>query len=498
MYRTPNGTFDPNFDGDGVASVTTTVPGNQSVVDAAVLPDDGMLVLGVGDDGSGTVKPMITRMTPSGAIDTSYGTSGTAWLSGVDLTGFMTSPRLLRLTSGQLIVAGVADGNAGAELWIRRLNADGSVDTAFGTGGTTTFDIDTFAMVNTIDVDPSGRIVVTGRSWKSGPETMLVRLTAGGTKDVAFGVNGITWFHCGDFQHGIAGAVIGSDGRIFTLGDYTAGAGRPAYVAATLPNGALDPAFGTGGCLAVPGIAGPSSLEADSQGRLIVGLSDTVARLIPTNPGSWDASFGVGGFTTLPSNVGGLRVAVQPDDGVIAFGQYYFTYSVRLRPNGTPDPGFGTAGVSQVPGSPDSQGLAVVTASDGRATAIYVYGNSPNRPIGMARLATTAVTSYGPGQTWTTGGASGVFAACLRNATLGASTGAGTWVSRGGPACTAADADPWMPVVAGPGDAGALVARTSVSQTEGARVDLQFGFRASATQLPGSYVAPVTFDVIAP
>jgi hypothetical protein len=111
--------------------------------------------------------------------------------------------------------------------------------------------------------------------------------------------------------------------------------------------------------------------------------------------------------------------------------------------------------------------------------------------VGM--LGTAQVPDYVPGlNDWSAG--AGMFAVCLSS--IDPITTIAAWsVSAGG--CAANDADPWRAV---PREAasGSLVANTSAVGHVSGRIGLRFGLRVALSQAPGTYVAPVAFEVVAP
>jgi uncharacterized delta-60 repeat protein len=123
------------------------------------------------------------------------------------------------LADGKIIVAGTAYGNAGdssyyGDFVVRRLNADGTVDTTFGTNGDvqTTFyrygagiGQQSFSAAYAMKVQPSdGKIIVAGQCIRMevsnqnntglGNDLCMVRYNANGTLDTSFGGNTVVAF----------------------------------------------------------------------------------------------------------------------------------------------------------------------------------------------------------------------------------------------------------------------------------------------------------------
>lgn len=103
---------------------------------------------------------------------------------------------------------------------------------------------------------------------------------------------------------------------------------------------------------------------------------------------------------------------------------------------------------------------------------------------------------------WDTAGSLNLFGACLRDADLGAAGGGGGWIedTNTGSDCADGDSDPWNAIPAGA--PGVKIASIAAPDAEAGATDpvahLRFGFRAKDDQPAGRYLAPITFQVVAP
>jgi uncharacterized delta-60 repeat protein len=211
----------------------------------------------------------------------------------------------------------------------------------------------------------------------AGPATAAPQGHTGGragTLDRGFGVNGLVVQGFGT-EPGYGGAREASPmpdgGFVVKTTNYTVG----RYLA----NGNLDTAFGSDGYLLRGGPAKTIATTAD--GRIyVLGWDEmqehtTLRRLLPD--GTLDLSFLGKGVLDISRDPEFEHALALPDGGVLLVGTesgeatsdgnrfYKRVYAERLRPDGSPDPAFGSGGVASVPVPPINSESPVVYALDG-------------------------------------------------------------------------------------------------------------------------------------
>jgi uncharacterized delta-60 repeat protein len=227
-----NGTLDPSFENDGKKAFSWGAIGRITAV--VVAPNGKILLGGFSGPEGGDIK--VARLNANGLLDKTFGTGG---IAAVDFGGTEFGEAMARQADGRILVAGRAD--AGGAI-VARLRATGALDPDFGAGGRVT--LPGGGSANAVLVQPDRRIVVAGNASGSGAMT-VTRLMPSGSLDTGFGTNGTTAIDFGALADLAGGAVLQPDGRIVVAG-YTQ-ATEDVAVARLTPGGALDPSFGAGG-----------------------------------------------------------------------------------------------------------------------------------------------------------------------------------------------------------------------------------------------------------
>jgi uncharacterized delta-60 repeat protein len=162
-----DGSVDLSFDPGAGGGPQPTVKA-LSVVSSGILVGGRFATLGGGGTGS-TARRNIGRLQPSGALDTSFVPGPGA---DAESEPFPIVESLLPLPNGQVLLGGYAVAVMGTTRHLARLNADGSLDQGF--------DPDANGRVNTLAVQPDGKIVVGGAFTSVGGEVRyrLARLGA--------------------------------------------------------------------------------------------------------------------------------------------------------------------------------------------------------------------------------------------------------------------------------------------------------------------------------
>lgn len=291
-----------NADGSFDATFNPGTGFNNAVNSIVLQPDGKMVVVGGFTSFNGTTRNHTIRLNADGSLDTTFG-------SGAGLNGYVYSSALQ--PDGKVVLAGDFTSFDGTTRnGIVRLNSDGSLDAAFNPG--TAFDND----VRSIALYPDGKILTVG--WFTSFNGMILnriaRLNANGSLDITYlgaELNGYVY-----------SAALQPDGKIIVGGEFI-------YSNGTAPNRlARLNADGWSDALFNPGTGFDKSVRStilQPDGKIVVVgefafLNGTtrngIARL--NTDGSLDTTFSPG--TGFDSYV--YSIALQPDGKIIAGGSF--------------------------------------------------------------------------------------------------------------------------------------------------------------------------------
>jgi uncharacterized delta-60 repeat protein/LPXTG-motif cell wall-anchored protein len=324
-----------------------------------------------------------------GTLDTTFGTSG---ITTTNITQYAFSNSAAVQVDGKIVVVGQhsPSGNGGSFL-IARYNANGTLDATFGTNGITVTSFGTSESAKSVVIQADGKILVAGYSdaVNTISDFAVLRFNANGILDTSFGTNGITTTNLGSYDTGYSMALQ-ADGKILVAGQTGPSNASNFAIVRYAANGTLDTSFGTEGITTTDlgGLDLASSMVVLPNGKILVAGRSVVADMdlfaivrYNTN-GTVDTGFGSTGITTTSFNAGGAvgnSMTLQADGKIIVaggvwlgLGDRWIIAMARYNTDGTLDTSFGTAGTTTTDLNADSIGSAVAVQLDGK---IIVAGN---------------------------------------------------------------------------------------------------------------------------
>ena len=263
------GTLDTAGFNSPLGYLVTPIPsGTKTGANAVAVSGTNILVAGHSKIG-GKFQIVLAQYTSTGALDTAGFGAGQGFITTQIGSGDADAAALAVQVDGKIVAAGLA-GNAVTNVWdvaLVRYNANGSLDTTSGFGGSTgivTTDIGSSSnYANAVALQADGKIVVAGNAFANPSantsDIAVLRYNTDGTLDTTgFGSpNGYVTTSIGAFDDGFAVAVQPLDGKIVVAGNADAGTSDRLALLRYNSNGSLDPGFGTGG-IVTRAASGPS------------------------------------------------------------------------------------------------------------------------------------------------------------------------------------------------------------------------------------------------
>jgi len=304
------------------------------------------------------------RATPSaGDLDVSFGGDG---LASAPLGTDGTTGVAVQTDHKVVVVSRVSSSKTGQDFGVARLNADGSPDNSFGTGGKVTIDFKGKGdQPSCVIIQSDGKIVVAGYANVGSAGTpndtalALARLNANGSLDGTFGSKGRVTTALGNFRDTVSDIALQPDGKIVAVGNTTSFGGGDDFIAVRYTAaGVLDKTFDGDG-LAVVNLGGADNVGAvaiQGNGKIVLAgghetaTTPTKLSLVRlTATGGLDPTFGTGGKTisTIP---GGANNVVPDGAGNLLVGTGYSGQFglVRFTTSGALDATFGAGGEVQL------------------------------------------------------------------------------------------------------------------------------------------------------
>ncbi len=383
---------------------TVTIPvGQLSVTVNLNAVDDSYL------DGTQTVSisAVATTYNPDITPDTTFDLDGSVTTSLVHNIS-PTSYDIKIQPDGKILAVGRV--TALDDSWqIIRLNADGSVDTTFGSSGTATTTFTGLSSVRPggILLGTDGRITVIGQT---GAGSAIARYTSTGALDTSFSGDGKFEISSSFLRTG----VVHPDGSITAVG---AKSGNPSSALVRIKNdGTLDSAFGTAGVVSLAldpvGDERFTDVVQQADGKWLVAgtatFSGANARVLVARfnlDGTIDTTYGTSsGYTLLDVQADFLSInsiALTPEGGVVVFGDAFLNSDwllAKFDANGVPDSGFTGDGYTLLDfnGASDN-GEDIIVQEDGKFLAVgggFVIGNGTDRAVARFNSNGTLDTSF--------------------------------------------------------------------------------------------------------
>lgn len=218
----PSGELDTGFGTDGFAFFEVNPNSIEQGRDVVMLSDGSIVALGEYLGFGGNAISILARFDQNGILDPVFDGDGVVEH---DIGPESDEVWGLELSStGKILVAGLYEDGQEELPMVFRVNANGSLDASYGTNGLMLFNSVDATEVHDTYIQPDDKLIVCGRAWNgNGPfssDLLLVRANADGTPDPTFGYNGVTLSQPGSAlaPHTMTGIDVSPDGDLYACG----------------------------------------------------------------------------------------------------------------------------------------------------------------------------------------------------------------------------------------------------------------------------------------
>lgn len=252
MRLNNDGTLDSTFAGDG--DVWTSIGSTRDESYAAAIQSEGkILIAGYTDAGPKDAMGLL-RFNADGTLDSSFGSGNGKqyyWYGSPGSSNAHAYAMALQ-RDGMIVLAGETETAGTKDFAVIRVKPDGNLDTSFGTGGRVVTPIGSSNdTANAVAIQKDGKIVVAGQADMGALnfDFAVARYNTNGTLDTSFDGDGMVTTDFGTAAQYVNSIAIRPDGTILAAGYSAPSSVKHAVIARYTPSGALDTVFGVGGVI---------------------------------------------------------------------------------------------------------------------------------------------------------------------------------------------------------------------------------------------------------
>ncbi|GJM33780.1 MAG: hypothetical protein DHS20C18_27810 [Saprospiraceae bacterium] len=360
-----DGALDSSFAENGIL-LLDLVGGTETANDVVVQPD-GKIVIVASARFPHNFDIEVIRLNEDGSLDSTFAVNGQYHY--LNEAGSDLGYSLKMLEDGSFLVSGShgTDEPNNTEMILIKLTADGALDTSFGNNGIVIQHIDDSEdYARTIAVNDAGEIFLGGTSKIPGwgfYRSVIAKFDANGSIDSTFGTDGIFMWDLDSIVSDVLQLEVLEDGNLLTSGrTKPAGTERISLYKVRSDGSGFDTSFGTDGTILAPYQGRGYGLTIHENGNILVTGNNSTAQgnnlvVLAYHPdGSVNTDFGLDGVVSVDNDINdvGLAITIQPDGKILAGGESGGTFfaggprkffSVRMHATGVIDSTWGENGV---------------------------------------------------------------------------------------------------------------------------------------------------------
>ncbi|MCO6163849.1 T9SS type A sorting domain-containing protein [Flavobacterium sp. NRK F7] len=422
--------MDASFGTNGIVTTNFPLNGLDEIQKLLTQPDGKIIAIGNTRNATNFYDIGIARYLENGTLDPSFGTAGVDGITILDIQNEQNTvtDAFLQSDGKFVVLSSLKYANNTTDIVLTRFLSNGTVDTSFGTNGSTIFGINTNPEDNEAGYGilklADDRILVVGTYEEDTATTpvytLLTVFTTNGSVDVTFGTNGYLTFNIGNDNYSYADkAVQLNDGKIVFCGTYTSNVTNDdnAFVAKINLDGSLDTTFANNGvftldlntALSLYSYDSAVNLAVSTDGKIgVVGFTatdtyyDYLFFVLQAN-GTLDPTFSINGYHVWDHNGDAntlFSIASQEDGKWLVSGDYFSQngadtegkfYVSRLNADGNFDATFGVNGAITFDINATylyTQSSTMAIDSQGRIILGGFWYNNSSLDFAVARLLT--------------------------------------------------------------------------------------------------------------
>lgn len=284
-------------------------------------PDGKIITVGRARMDAQNYSIYISRHLSDGELDDTFGINGIRVWRPVDVYGnFAMAAQLLE--DGKIVISGYFFDGDNSQAFVLRINNDGSDDVTFGANGMLMLSNNTHDVVEAMQVQSDGKIVLGGYRTEDRDRMLVFRVLPDGQFDDTFGNNGVSVLSLPEANESFVFDLrVQNDGKIVLFGtSILEGVSYISTVVRLNSDGSLDNSFGNDGVVYLSVGEAINFLQSGClrpDGRIFVGGHYWISNFPVLHYGFYVASFNPDGTldTSFGSDGGVVKLIVDKDAG---------------------------------------------------------------------------------------------------------------------------------------------------------------------------------------